>query len=377
MNKTNQLSMDSSILYRCSQKYVDRALDEFQIGAGQLPLLILIYENENITMNGLAKKGFYDKGTITKAIQRLEEQGYVQSVSQDNDKRVRGLQTTIKTKEVISRLYMIRRQWWETIMDGLSDQEIKLFGQLQEKLVKKAVEATEPTNTEVNIFGLQKLTLLDYPGKVASTIFTGGCNFRCPFCQNSDLVFMPENLSQIPKSAVLEFLKKRQGVLEGICISGGEPMLEPGLESFLQEIQALGFKTKLDTNGSFPDRLKELIEQGLIDMVALDVKNSPARYGETIGITTFDMTPILESVEYLKHCDIEVEFRTTVVQEFHTLQDLLVIGKWLKGAKRYVLQSFVDSQRVILPGLHGYTKQELLQFASLLQPFVQHVEVRG
>lgn len=154
-------------------------------------------------------------------------------------------------------------------------------------------------------------------------------------------------------------------------------MLEPGLESFLQEIQALGFKTKLDTNGSFPDRLKELIEQGLIDMVALDVKNSPARYGETIGITTFDMTPILESVEYLKHCDIEVEFRTTVVQEFHTLQDLLVIGKWLKGAKRYVLQSFVDSQRVILPGLHGYTKQELLQFASLLQPFVQHVEVRG
>ena len=184
MEKTGRLLTDSSILYRCSQKYYDKVLDAYQLVSGQLPFLIFIYENEGITMNGLAQLGCYDKGTVTKGIQRLEEVGYVTIEVSPADKRVRTLRTTAKAKEIIGQIYLIRQQWWDQITQNMSEAEAALFEKLQSKAVANALDylaEEEPELESVGIFGIQKMTLLDYPGKIASTLFTGGCNFRCPF----------------------------------------------------------------------------------------------------------------------------------------------------------------------------------------------------
>ncbi|MGE4276100.1 MAG: anaerobic ribonucleoside-triphosphate reductase activating protein [Lawsonibacter sp.] len=224
--------------------------------------------------------------------------------------------------------------------------------------------------------GLQKMTLLDYPGKVACTVFLGGCDFRCPFCHNGTLVdgSAPAALDD---GALLTFLKKRRGLLDGVCVTGGEPLLRPDLTELLCAIKALGFLVKLDTNGTQPDRLKTLVERGLVDYVAMDVKNSPARYAQTAGVPGLDLNAVRESVSFLLSGAVDYEFRTTVVKEFHDENSFRDIGLWLTGAKRYVLQSFVDRDTVLCPGLHSYSRAELEAFAAMLRPLVPTVELRG
>ncbi len=230
----------------------------------------------------------------------------------------------------------------------------------------------------MHIQGYQKLTLLDFPGKIACTVFTGGCNLRCPFCHNGSLVRPGEaTKGGVEPAEFFAFLRKRQGVLDGVCVSGGEPLLQPDIETFLREIRALGYAVKLDTNGSFPAKLKSLVEQGLVDYVAMDVKNTPARYGETVGIPGYDTAPIEESVKFLLSGAVPYEFRTTVVKEFHSLDDLMAIGTWLQGADHYYLQNFVDSGDLLGEGLHGFTKEEMAAAAAALRPFVPSVELRG
>ena len=190
------------------------------------------------------------------------------------------------------------------------------------------------------IAGLQKLTLLDYPGTVACTVFTGGCNFRCPFCHNAPLV-LPELMGQdTDEEQVLAFLKKRQGVLDGVAITGGEPLLHKDIGAFLEKVRALGFKIKLDTNGSFPDRLQEIISAGLVDRVAMDIKNAPELYAKTVGLPALDLAPIERSKELLLRGDVDYEFRTTVVKGLHTEESITGAAKWLAGAKEYYLQQF-------------------------------------
>lgn len=235
------------------------------------------------------------------------------------------------------------------------------------------------------IQGLQKLTLLDYPEKVACTVFTGGCNFRCPFCHNASLVVERGNIQPLlsrktgeyTEKDILEFLKKRKGVLDGVCITGGEPLLQTGLEEFIGEIKELGLLVKLDTNGSFPERLKALAEKGLIDYVAMDIKNSRERYGETIGIEGYDTAPVEESVRFLMEGGIPYEFRTTVVREFHDRDAIRAIGEWIAGARSYYLQQFVDSGDVIRPGLHACEKDEIAAWVEMLRAVVPQVEARG
>ena len=228
----------------------------------------------------------------------------------------------------------------------------------------------------MEIQGLQKLTLLDYPGKVACTVFLGGCNLRCPYCHNGELVTAPAP-AVTDDEGLLAFLKQRQGLLDGVCITGGEPLLRPGLGALLAEIKALGYPVKLDTNGSLPDRLKQLTAAGLVDYVAMDIKNSPARYGETVGVAGLDLTPFRESVDYLRSGAVDYEFRTTVVREFHDEASMEAIGQWIAGAKRYFLQSFVDRDTVIQPGLHPRTEEEMGRFADLLRPLIPAVALRG
>lgn len=229
----------------------------------------------------------------------------------------------------------------------------------------------------MHIEGLQKLTLLDYPGRMACTVFLGGCNFRCPFCHNSDLLAAAEAPAAVEEAELLAFLRRRQGILDGVCVTGGEPLLNADIGALLEKIKALGYAVKLDTNGSRPQALKALVGAGLVDAVAMDIKNSPARYAETVGLRAFDLKPVRESVEYLLTGAVPFEFRTTVVREFHDDDSFAEIGRWIQGAPRYYLQGLVDSERVLEGGLHPCTKEEMERFAAIVRPFVGQAELRG
>ena len=228
------------------------------------------------------------------------------------------------------------------------------------------------------ISGLQKLTLLDYPGRVACTVFTGGCNFRCPFCHNAPLV-LPERLAQdTDEEQVLAFLKRRTGILDGVAITGGEPLIHKEIPAFLEKVKTLGFSIKLDTNGSFPEMLERIVRAGLVDRVAMDIKNCPEKYAETIGLKDFDIAPVERSRSFLMECGIDYEFRTTVVKGIHTEESLLGAAEWIAGAKEYYLQQFKDSGDVIaIEGLSAFDEKEMHALADAVARFVPSVKVRG
>lgn len=231
------------------------------------------------------------------------------------------------------------------------------------------------------ISGLQKLTLLDYPGKVACTLFTSGCNFRCPFCHNASLV-LPELAGQcdgaISEDELLLFLRKRQGVLDGVAITGGEPLLHKDLPSFLEKVRALGFMIKLDTNGTFPERLMDVVSAGLVDRVAMDIKNSPELYAKTVGLDTLDIGAIERSKDFLLGGTVDYEFRTTVVRGLHTRESIVGAAQWIAGAKEYYLQQFKDSGQIIaIDGLSAYDEKEMHSLAEAAAQYVPSVQVRG
>jgi pyruvate formate lyase activating enzyme len=229
----------------------------------------------------------------------------------------------------------------------------------------------------MKIMGLEKMTLLDYPGKVACTVFLAGCNFRCPFCHNPRLVFGKDLPAAVETADFFEFLSRRIGLLDGVCITGGEPLLQPEIVEFISRIQQMGFDVKLDTNGSRPETLAYLLDHELIDYVAMDIKNSREHYGKTIGVPDYDIQPIEHSVQLLKGCAVPYEFRTTVVREFHSVEDMLGIGRWISGADTYVLQSFVQSDELLShENMSACSQQQLSEFKHLLTDMVEQVYIR-
>lgn len=229
----------------------------------------------------------------------------------------------------------------------------------------------------MQIHGFQKLTLLDYPGKVAATVFLAGCNLRCPFCHNSGLVTRINLADEIPREEVMDYLKKRRGVLDGVCVTGGEPLLSDETFDLLKEIKSLGYLVKLDTNGMFPERLHRAVFGGLADTVAMDIKNCPEKYAETVGVKKLDMSPIFESVNFLKSGAVDCEFRTTVVPELHTAEDIEKIGEWLSGAERYYLQAFKDSGALIGGGFTEPDEAFMKNLQKIALKYIEKVEVRG
>lgn len=227
----------------------------------------------------------------------------------------------------------------------------------------------------MKISGLQKLTLLDFPGKMACTVFTYGCNFRCPFCHNAMLV-TEENSDSISEEEFFTFLKKRQGILDGVCISGGEPTLQKDLAEFIKKIKAMGYAVKLDTNGSNPDILINLISENLIDYVAMDIKNSPEKYSITCGCDV-NVDKIKESVSIIIESGINHEFRTTTVREYHSAEDFEAIAQWLKGDSKYFLQHFEDSGNLIGENLSPLSKDEMTAFAESMRSKLSNVDIRG
>lgn len=226
------------------------------------------------------------------------------------------------------------------------------------------------------IHGLNKTTLLDFPEHLAATVFTGCCNFRCPFCHNASLVLKPNEQPIMPEEEFFSFLDKRKRILEGVCITGGEPTLMPDLESFIRKIKEYGLLVKLDTNGYRPEVLKDLVNKGIIDYVAMDIKSSPDNYNAACG-TVIDISRINESVEFLKTNIVPYEFRTTIVKELHSKEDILKIGQWLSGCSKYFLQSYKDSSDIILNGLNPHDSATLKKFRDILKTHIETVEIRG
>ncbi len=228
----------------------------------------------------------------------------------------------------------------------------------------------------MKIHGLQKMTLLDFPGRVACTVFTGLCDFRCPFCHNFELVD-GRAPAVMEEEELLSFLKKRQGLLDGVAVTGGEPCLHRDLPDLLSRIRDLGFAIKLDTNGNHPEILRQVLERKLADYVAMDIKNRPEKYPVTIGLGSFDLSRVRESISLVMEAAPDYEFRTTVVREFHEAEDFEGIGRMIRGARAYYLQCFTDRDTVPFGGLHAPSRQEMESYAGIVSKYVEKVSIRG
>ena len=232
----------------------------------------------------------------------------------------------------------------------------------------------------MRIAGVQKMTLLDYPGHIAATLFTPGCDLRCPFCHNSELVLDNSDMEYYPDE-VLEFLKTRIGKLDGIAITGGEPLMQADIGDFIKDVRALGMKVKLDTNGTFPDRLEKLLSENLVDYVAMDIKNSPEKWAKTVGLSgdparmLFGKT--LRSMSIIKLSGIDYEFRTTIVKGLHEISDMDGLGQLVRGAKRYFLQNFTDSGAILESGYEAHDKETLLKMLGIIRKYVPEAQLRG
>ena len=219
------------------------------------------------------------------------------------------------------------------------------------------------------ISGLQKLTLLDFPGTVSCIVFTHGCNFRCPFCHNSSLVDGPAQ-EEISENEVVDFLKSRKNILDGVVVSGGEPLLHPDIAEFLKKVKELGYKVKIDTNGTKPEMLKKLVNDGLVDYVAMDIKNSPEQYKSATGVDGI-LEAVTESKDFLLSGNVEYEFRTTVVKGIHTKEQLVSLAKWIKGTKKYYLQKYKCSENVLNPeGLDSFSDEEMEGFLAEISSII-------
>lgn len=229
----------------------------------------------------------------------------------------------------------------------------------------------------MRICGFQKTTLLDFPGHVAATLFTGGCNFRCPFCQNGNLVLDPVSRPDFTEEEILRFLHKRKGLLEGVCITGGEPALQPDLKDFVKRIRGMNYLVKLDTNGYRPEVLRELLQEKLLDYIAMDIKASRDNYEKATGMSYIEWPKIEESVELIKHSGVSHEFRTTVVKGIHEIGEFEEIGGLLQGADAYFLQSYQDSEAVLEPGYSAFPRDILEEMAERARKYIARVELRG
>ena len=229
----------------------------------------------------------------------------------------------------------------------------------------------------MDIHGLQKMTLLDFPGHVACTVFLAGCNFRCPYCHNSELIDKNAAEPLMSDGKLLSFLGTRVGLLDGVAFTGGEPLMSEGFRDLILKIRDMGFLIKLDTNGAFPKKLRELTDEGLIDYIAMDIKNSEDRYAETVGVSRVDMDKIKESIEIVKSCGAGYEFRTTVIDEMFDEKSFFGIGDLINGAKNYFLQPFTDRDTVVYSGFSAPPKDKMQRYLEIITQYVGNCAIRG
>lgn len=229
----------------------------------------------------------------------------------------------------------------------------------------------------MEIFGLEKLSLVDFDGLVASTVFTGTCNFRCGFCHNALLVLESKNLPVISEETVLDYLSSKKRILDGVCISGGEPTLQKDLPLFLEKVRKTGLKIKLDTNGTNPELVKTLFNNGLVDYFAIDIKNDKENYAKIIGFDKYDTTNVEKTVDYLISNNLDYEFRTTLINEYHKEENIKKIGEWINSAKKYFMQKFKPGDNCISGGLTEVEEEKAKEFLKIISPYVKNANLRG
>lgn len=376
MNK-NYIDLESSVLYRCNQKYYDKVLSEYGIGYSQFVFLTAIFENEGISMNELANGGSYDKGTITKSIAKLEENDYVRIVDSKKDKRAKELYTTQKAMSIMPKLYSIRQEWLNYLSSDLDEESLALYNNAMEKILNKArlYSNTELPIENMKFYGFDKLNLSAYKDKVSAVLYVGACNYRCKNCSRKNLVFLSSDAKTYDANEILEYLYKRNNFLDSVVISGGEPLLNEGLPLFLRSLKETGLKIKLETNGSNYLRLKEIVDGKLVDLVSMSIKNEFSLYPSTIGLSEYDMSEVKDSINYLLKNKCDYEFVMTLSKEAHAKTDFDKLGESLKGAKRLVIRNYIDDENSITRGLTRASDNALEKIKNILEKYVQQVEI--
>ena len=345
--RQSDLFMDSSILYRSTQKYFDKKLQDYHLTYAQLPVLIMVYEKEGISLQEIALQGVYDKGTITKNVQKLESLGFIEVLPSKKDKRSKELYTTTQAKSMMVDIYNLRMGWWKHLNSNIPSELIDRFSDLFLSITENAKSLADQNDTLIQFYDHQKVNLKEYPDHISTVLYTGGCNFQCSNCPRKDLVFLKQNQVELPLSDIENYLEKRKGMIQAVCIKGGEPCMHPELGSFLVYVKSLGYKVLIETNGSYPENLQEWILEGYVDYVRLLIKNAPDAYEECIGIHPYDVSKINKTIQILKESNIEYSYVTTVYSKFHSQEKLVSISKWLSDNTLYEIKSGdVDIQQL-------------------------------
>ncbi len=377
MDKQSDLLMNLSVLYRSTQKYYDRMLQSIQLTYAQLPILIMIFEQEGISSNEIVSHGVYDKGTISKTVKHLEQQGFIYSVKNEEDKRNKNLYTTDYAKQIMSMVYDIRRDWWHHLIADVDEENFEHFLKSYEQMTLNARAYADSQPTDIHFFQWQKVSLSAFDNHVSTVLYTGGDNFRCPYYTHPELVFVQEDLEEIDLDKIRSYLEQRKGILEAVCIEGGEPLMNPKLEYFLEYVKGLGYKTKVRTNGTFPDNLKKYMDKGLIDFVSLDIKNGPKDYSKCIGMEGFDVKPIEQSISLLMNGDVDYQVEIQLVKGYHTKESMTQCAQWIKGVKKVVVHTDIDGTKTIVPGLEPLNASEQELCIEPLKQVIPIVEVEG
>lgn len=378
MEDNHNFLLNISVLYRNIQKYFDHVLAPYEIGAGQVIILMVINENTGITMQEVSQLCEIDKGTCTKSVNRLIEQGYVQMRVDEKDRRIRRLYTTDRAADIVRKLYDYRNQYRHFLSHNA---DFDMFEKELDIICDNARNGLEEESeeTHIRIGNFKKLDLSANANGLCAKIEMSGCSWKCPYCNRRNLVYIPENTGYVSPEEVIAYLKKRKGMLDEVTISGGEPLMQTGLRNLLKNIKNEGYRVRLETSGNRSELLKEYCEAGLIDFVSMDIKNCLNKYAETVGMDkdTFSVHNVEESVIYLKQGSIPYELVTTVLRNFHTLDDLLSLAEWIGPVDNYYLQQFRPSDTVIRQGLEAYTMEEMLAMKKKIQKFIPNVRLRG
>ncbi|MBQ0064746.1 MAG: anaerobic ribonucleoside-triphosphate reductase activating protein [Firmicutes bacterium] len=371
----NDLLMDISILYRSTQKFYDAQLKEYHLSYAQLPVLIMIYENEGIPLNEIVVRGDYDKGTISKTVKNLEALNYIRVDSSLRDKRAKALFTTEKTKQIMSQIYSIRRRWWKHLTSHMDNESFQTFVENTHDMAEVSKKISSRIENGAYYMEWKKMSLSAYEGKISSILYTGGCNFRCPMCTKKKYVFLKDEIDELKNEEIREFFRNKQNMIDAICIEGGEPFMHIHFLSSLREMKKLNYKIKIHTNGSYYEQLKTAIDQGLVDMISMSIHNSIKEYDTSIGMKGYNIDNIKKSVAYLLEGHIPYEFEIVLVKEYHTIQNVEQMANWLRGARRIVLSNYNENEDSIAKNLHPVSEDDFRIMKNIFSAQVEEVKV--
>ena len=376
MDKQTDFLMNISVLYRSTQKYYDRMLQSINITYAQLPILIMIFEHEGISMREIAQSGFYDKGTISKNVKHLEQQGYIHIYTSKQDKRNKELYTSDLAKQNMSTIYSIRRNWWQHLIQHIDESAFTQFIGSYDQLAKNARQYEDASDSQIHFFQWKKVSLNAYPNKIATVLYMAGNNFRSPFDCHPELLFIKEDLKEIPLYEIKLYLRNRRNQIQALSIEGGEPLMNPNLSSFLQFTKKLGYLNKIKTNGTYPDLMIEWIEKKYLDFIDLKIMNSPNQYAKSIGMEKFSISCIDQSLEYLKNGSIDYQCSIYLVKEYHSIRSIEAIAKWLSGIKKLVIYTNIEACNTVQKHLHNIDLQMRYDMIQILKASCENVEVR-